>query len=91
MGLAQTLFGFRGRIPQRTWWIWIIPLVLAMLAAVAIVIVHVGKENIPNVVAYDLSSRSVVALLVVYAVGNWIAVALSAKRLHDRNFAAFGR
>ena len=66
-----------------------IPLVLGMLAAVAIVFFHVGKDNIPNVVAYDLSSRSVIALLVVYAIGNWIAVALSAKRLHDRDIRGF--
>jgi uncharacterized membrane protein YhaH (DUF805 family) len=89
MGLAQTLFGFRGRISRRTWWLWMIPLVLGMLAAVAIVFIHVGKDNMANVVAYDLSSRSVIALLVVYAIGNWIAVALSAKRLHDRDIRGF--
>ena len=89
MDLAQTLFGFRGRISRRTWWLWMVPLVLGMLAAVAIVFMHVGKDNIPNVVAYDLSSRSVIALLVVYAIGNWIAVALSAKRLHDRDIRGF--
>ena len=89
MGLAQTLFGFRGRISRRTWWLWMIPLILGTLAAVAIVFMHVGKDNIPNVVAYDLSSRSVIALLVVYAIGNWIAVALSAKRLHDRDIRGF--
>jgi len=66
-----------------------IPLVVGMLAAVAIVFIHVGKENIPNIVAYDLRSRSVIALLVVYAIGNWIAVALSAKRLHDRDIRGF--
>ena len=89
MGLVQTLFGFRGRISRRPWWLWMIPLILGMLAAVAIVFMHVGKDNMANVVAYDLHSRSVVALLVVYAIGNWIAVALSAKRLHDRDIRGF--
>ena len=89
MGLAQTLFGFRGRISRRTWWLWMIPLILGMLAAVAIVFIHVGKDNMANVASYDLHSRSVIALLVVYAIGNWIAVALSAKRLHDRDIRGF--
>src|SRR5262245_22747 len=89
MGLAQTLFGFRGRIGRRTWWLWTVPLVLAMVAAVAIVFIHVGKENIPNIAAYDLRSRSVIALIVVSAIGYWIAVALSAKRLHDRDIRGF--
>jgi uncharacterized membrane protein YhaH (DUF805 family) len=89
MGLSQTLFGFRGRISRRTWWLWIIPLMVGMLAALGIVLAHVGKDNMPNILAYDLRSRSVIALLVVYAIGNWIAIALSAKRLHDRDIRGF--
>ncbi len=54
MGLAQTLFGFRGRIPRRTWWIWTLVLSVVMMGAFAAVLIHVGKDNFENIVAFDL-------------------------------------
>ena len=68
MGLAQTLFGFRGRIPRRTWWIWTLVLSVVMIGAFAAVLIHVGKDNFENIVAFDLSSRSLQVFLALSAV-----------------------
>jgi uncharacterized membrane protein YhaH (DUF805 family) len=89
MGLAQTLFGFRGRIPRRTWWIWTLVLSAVMMGALAAVFIHVGKDNFENIVAFDLSSRSLQAFLALSAFVTWIGIALGAKRLHDRNIRGF--
>jgi uncharacterized membrane protein YhaH (DUF805 family) len=89
MGLAQTLFGFRGRIMRRTWWLWTLLLIAVMVGAVAAVLIHVGKDNMENIMAFDLHSRSLVALLVVVGVVTWIGIALGAKRLHDRDIRGF--
>ena len=50
MGLAQTLLGFRGRIPRRTWWMWALVLSVMMIGAFAAVLIHVGKDNFENIV-----------------------------------------
>ena len=89
MGLAQTLFGFRGRIPRRTWWIWTLVLSVVMIGAFAAVLIHVGKDNFENIVAFDLSSRSLQVFLALSAVVSWIGIALGAKRLHDRDIRGF--
>jgi uncharacterized membrane protein YhaH (DUF805 family) len=89
MGLAQKLFGFRGRIPRRTWWIWTLVLSVVMMGALAAVFIHVGKDNFENVVAFDLSSRSLQVFLALSAFISWIGIALGAKRLHDRNIRGF--
>ena len=68
MGLAQTLFGFRERIPRRTWWIWTLVLSVVTIGAFAAVLIHVGKDNFENIVAFDLSSRSLQVFLALSAV-----------------------
>lgn len=89
MGLAQTLFGFRGRIPRSTWWTWTLVLSVVMIGAFAAVLIHVGKDNFENIVAFDLSSRSLRVFLAVSAFVSWIGIALGAKRLHDRDIRGF--
>ncbi|MCJ7599130.1 MAG: DUF805 domain-containing protein [Methyloceanibacter sp.] len=83
------MFGFRGRIPRRTWWIWTLVLSVVMMGAFASVLIHVGKDNFENIVAFDLSSRSLRVFLAISALISWIGIALGAKRLHDRDIRGF--
>jgi uncharacterized membrane protein YhaH (DUF805 family) len=89
MDLVQTLFGFRGRITRRTWWLWSVLLFVLMTVAFTALLFHVGKDNIPNLVALDLSSRSLVAFLILCAIVTWMSIALTFKRLRDRDIRGF--
>lgn len=65
------LFGFAGRIGRRTWWLWGVAAMLGM-ALYATVLLRVAGLSATNT---DL----LVNLLLL-----WPAVAISAKRWHDR-------
>lgn len=69
--LRWLLFGFRGRIGRRTWWLWG---VAAMLGLVIYFTVALRVAGAPPKVA-----EGVVNMLLV-----WPALALSVKRWHDR-------
>jgi len=59
------------------------------MGAFASVLIHVGKDNFENIVAFDLSSRSLRVFLAISALISWIGIALGAKRLHDRDIRGF--
>jgi uncharacterized membrane protein YhaH (DUF805 family) len=85
MSTLHLLFGFRGRIGRT-------PFVLALLATIvaSVVLIQAGELSLPAM-ATVLAPRGINAALVLNAVDGligavaiWIALALIAKRLHDR-------
>lgn len=74
--LRRLLFGFDGRIGRRTWWLWGVGAMLG-LGLYATVLLRVAGVS-------AIYAEGVVNLLLV-----WPAVALSAKRWHDRGKSAW--
>jgi uncharacterized membrane protein YhaH (DUF805 family) len=87
--LGYILFGFRGRITRSPWWWGTIAIVAVTTAAVMAILIHVGWENIEYIKTLDVHSQSVRAMLLVSAIVTWPALALGAKRLHDRNYSGW--
>jgi uncharacterized membrane protein YhaH (DUF805 family) len=74
--LRHLLFGFAGRIGRRTWWLWGVAALLGM-SLYATVLLRVAG------VAADTTDLLVNMLLL------WPALAISAKRWHDRGKSAW--
>jgi uncharacterized membrane protein YhaH (DUF805 family) len=74
--LRHLLFGFGGRIGRRTWWLWGVAALLGM-SLYATVLLRVAG------VAADTTDLLVNLLLL------WPALAISAKRWHDRGKSAW--
>jgi uncharacterized membrane protein YhaH (DUF805 family) len=74
--LRRLLFGFEGRIGRRTWWLWGVGAMLGLGLYFTVVLRVAGAQ--PSV------ADGLVNLLLV-----WPAVALSAKRWHDRGKSAW--
>lgn len=70
--LRWLLFSFRGRIGRRTWWLWGAAAALGMAAYLTVVLRVAG-------VSQPTAEWLVNALLL------WPALAISAKRWHDRD------
>jgi uncharacterized membrane protein YhaH (DUF805 family) len=87
--LRHILFGFRGRITRRPWWWGTIAIVVVATAAGLAILLRVGWENIEHIKTLDVNSPSVRAMLLVSAIVTWPALALGAKRLHDRNYSGW--
>jgi uncharacterized membrane protein YhaH (DUF805 family) len=69
---AQILFGFRGRIPRRTYWLWGVLGLLGVAIGLWLLLGIVGLGGRQIEIAINL------ALL-------WPGLAVSVKRWHDRN------
>jgi uncharacterized membrane protein YhaH (DUF805 family) len=69
---AQILFGLRGRIARKTWWLWG---VLALLGAA------IGGTLLLGIAGVPLETASLAMNLLVL----WPAIATSVKRWHDRD------
>ena len=71
LDLKSWFFGFNGRINRARYWLGILFMIVVLLALVFLLVLAIP--------AFPL------AIIAVGLVGLWIAVALAAKRLHDRN------
>ena len=72
MSTAQILFGFRGRVPRRTFWLYGVlgPLLVSMLGEMLLGIVGIAERR----------ADGLMSLLLV-----WPCAAVAAKRWHDRD------
>ena len=89
MSLTDLLFSFKGRINRKPWWLATIAAGLAASVVTAIIEIvarssgHVAIDPVTN----QVEPTGILGLLVgvIGLVNMWIAFALSAKRLHDRD------
>jgi uncharacterized membrane protein YhaH (DUF805 family) len=72
MGLQQILFGFAGRIPRKTFWLWG---VLGMLVA------SILLELLLGIAGMSEELRGAIPALLML----WPGLAISVKRWHDRD------
>jgi uncharacterized membrane protein YhaH (DUF805 family) len=89
MPLGQLLFSFQGRINRKPW--WLASLATTLIAIVALGVIFVAAGGVPQANAVDSlasmgGSALAMALLIIPLL--WMAFALGAKRLHDRNMSA---
>lgn len=93
MSIADKLFSFQGRLRRRDWWLFAILLTVANMVLAAIGMAVVGGSLMPfmmgaRATAFDyggwlaqrLEVQAVVSLLLL-----WPSLAVSVKRLHDRD------
>jgi uncharacterized membrane protein YhaH (DUF805 family) len=78
MPMSQLLFSFSGRVNRRPYWLTSIAMLLLIVILVAIVFMLM-----------DVSLSLFVVLGVLYIPLLWIAFAIGAKRLHDRDKSAW--
>jgi uncharacterized membrane protein YhaH (DUF805 family) len=83
MAMTQLLFSFQGRLNRKPYWTMVIAtmvvVILVLLLALA-ALREYGLEFLPVTIAI---------ILVLYIPLIWIGLALSAKRLHDRDKSAW--
>ncbi|MGA0609843.1 DUF805 domain-containing protein [Caldimonas sp. KR1-144] len=72
MTVPQILFGFKGRIPRKTYWIW---------GVVVLVAFSVFASLLLGILGIDEWAASVLVNLAIL----WPAFAVSVKRWHDRD------
>jgi uncharacterized membrane protein YhaH (DUF805 family) len=89
MSLTDLLFSFKGRINRKPWWLATIAAGLAasVITAILEAAARSSGETIVNPVTHQFEPTGILglAISVVGLVNMWIAFALSAKRLHDRD------
>lgn len=87
MPMSQLLFSFRGRLNRKPYWLTTLVLILIMLVLIFLV-VGIGGAGL---LTGDMSGLGVafIILLLAYIPLLWIGLAISAKRLHDRNKSAW--
>jgi uncharacterized membrane protein YhaH (DUF805 family) len=78
MPMSQLLFSFSGRVNRRPYWLTSIAMLLLIVILVGIVFMLM-----------DISLSLFVVLGVLYIPLLWIAFAIGAKRLHDRDKSAW--
>jgi uncharacterized membrane protein YhaH (DUF805 family) len=81
MPMSQLLFSFSGRLNRKPYWLTTLCIVLVLLVAMGGAGLATG----------DFSGLGVLLIIVVlaYIPLLWIGLAISAKRLHDRNKSAW--
>lgn len=86
MAWQQLLFSFNGRIGRSTFWLTMSPVIVAALAlAYAPLLVFdalVGTESDEMPASFMIAGM---AAQLIFFVGLWPIMAVSSKRLHDRN------
>jgi uncharacterized membrane protein YhaH (DUF805 family) len=87
MSMSQLLFSFSGRLNRKPYWLTTLCIVLVMVVVI-ILIVALGGAGL---MSGDFSGLGLMLLLIVlaYIPILWIGLAISAKRLHDRNKSAW--
>jgi uncharacterized membrane protein YhaH (DUF805 family) len=89
MSLTDLLFSFKGRINRKPWWLATIAAGLAASVITAVIEIAArssGQTAIDPVTnQIEPTGMFVVLVGVIGLVNMWIAFALSAKRLHDRD------
>ena len=99
MGIGHYLFSFSGRINRAKMWLYLLLVVLYICAAVAAVVATIGAQNIaaafqgkaefPTLFANPALPPVFGLLGLVDLAFIWIALAVTTKRLHDRNKSAW--
>ena len=84
MGISQFLFSFKGRIPRSPYWLkWAIPLFVLGILAI-ILDVSFGTIELDN---SEEPGGPFLGLLIILSL--YPSIAVTAKRLHDRNRSAW--
>jgi uncharacterized membrane protein YhaH (DUF805 family) len=87
MSMSQLLFSFSGRLNRKPYWLTTLVLILIVLVVIALVFGIGGAGLLTG----DMSQLGVAFLILplAYIPLLWIGLAISAKRLHDRNKSAW--
>jgi uncharacterized membrane protein YhaH (DUF805 family) len=87
MLMSELLFSFSGRLNRKPYWLTTLVLVLIVFVIIALVFGIGGAGLLTG----DMSELGVafLILLLAYIPLLWIGLAISAKRLHDRNKSAW--
>lgn len=82
MNLQKMLFSFEGRIGRATYWLAILPLVVAvqLIAYAPLLLVSTASDEMP--ISFMIA---IFAGQLIWMAGLWPMLALGSKRLHDRN------
>jgi uncharacterized membrane protein YhaH (DUF805 family) len=83
MSMTQLLFSFRGRLNRKSYWMTIIA-TMAIIVLVLLLALSMLREH-----RFEFAAFTVVILLILYIPLVWIGLAISAKRLHDRDKSAW--
>ena len=81
MGMTQLLFSFQGRLNRKFYWTIVIATTVAFILALLLALAALRE--------YGLLPVTIAIILVLYIPLIWIGLALSAKRLHDRDKSAW--
>lgn len=92
MPLKDLLFGFKGRIRRRDWWLWGIGVAVAWMAASTVVgrllfgsaWAEAQFSGAPVIGSWSMTAFGLAAFVPLL----WVHMALAAKRAHDRNRGA---
>src|SRR5215813_13817613 len=89
MSLTDLLFSFKGRINRKPWWLATVAVGLAasLVTAILEALARFSGETVVNPVTHEFEPTGIFGLVIsIIALANmWVAFALSAKRLHDRD------
>lgn len=77
--MTDTLFGFEGRIPRSTYWVWMSVSVVLFYVAVFLLVFLFGED----------SPVSTIGTLALYVPFLWTSLALQVKRWHDRDYSGW--
>jgi uncharacterized membrane protein YhaH (DUF805 family) len=83
MPMTQLLFSFRGRLNRKSYWMTIIA-TMAIIVLLLLLALSMLREH-----RFEFAAFTVVILLILYIPLVWIGLAISAKRLHDRDKSAW--
>jgi uncharacterized membrane protein YhaH (DUF805 family) len=83
MSMTQLLFSFRGRLSRKSYWMTIIA-TMAIIVLLLLLALSMLREH-----RFEFAAFTVVILLILYIPLVWIGLAISAKRLHDRDKSAW--
>ncbi|WP_193177780.1 DUF805 domain-containing protein [Oricola nitratireducens] len=73
--VGWVLFGFRGRIGRKSFWLGALLMILIQAAVISRIVTI--PEDSPEIALWGL------VLLAIWLASAWVALALAAKRLHD--------
>jgi uncharacterized membrane protein YhaH (DUF805 family) len=87
MSMSQLLFSFSGRLNRKPYWLT----TLAIIAVVFVVLILLIAVAGTGFMTGDFSGLGVLLIIIVlaYIPLLWVGLAISAKRLHDRNKSAW--
>jgi len=86
MDIKNLLFSFQGRIGRGTFWLTILPVVVAVQIAAYAPLLMVGTESDEMPASFLIA---VMAMQAIWVAGLWPMLAVGSKRLHDRDKAGW--